>query len=739
MRKTALVLTSAALAWAGQLTGVAPAQIGPQTLDVTPESVTRAHGAEHTLTATVRQGLQTVEGANVDFEIESGPNDDDGGLTIPVDMTCTTGEDGTCTVSYTDDPADNPAPPDNVDTIRAWIDADGVDATIEADLAEGRNETTSPGAKQEPDDTDVVEVHWEDPQPGEPVLDAEPETGLNRPNDAHVLTATVTDVDGPVAGAKVAFQKTSGPGTLSATSCTTAADGTCQVTLTGDGSEGTATVRSWLDANDDDQPDEADLAEGRDEANSPGLQPEPDNTDVVQKTFQEERLILDVEPEQAINRPGTHDLDATVTNNFGEPEANQRVEFVVRSGPNQGQAMDCDTDAQGQCSVSYTSPPENRGTDTIFAWVDENGNGFSDEADNTEGRDEEQDPGAVDEPDNTDVVEKVWESIDLDVEPETGENDPETEHTLNAELKNLAGAPIEGEQISFEVESGPNRDLNGNPNTADRTCLTDAEGKCSVSYEGVDDTGTDTIRAWVDIDKDNAVPGEADTAEGPDEDAVPGDAEEPDGTDVVQKDWGRECPGQGGVQGNHQVGTPGDDRIEGTAGRDVQCGLGGDDELIGAGGNDIQLGGHGNDRLEGGAGDDQQDGDAGDDNLIGGPGDDSQFGGTGDDTAHGGVGNEFQRGGGGVDTLNGGAGDDTQRGGPLADTLRGGTGPDDQGGQIGDDLLRGGAEDDLVRGWGGDDELFGGPQNDRLVGGPGNDFCNGNAGNDQLTGCEQTA
>lgn len=84
------------------------------------------------------------------------------------------------------------------------------------------------------------------------------------------------------------------------------------------------------------------------------------------------------------------------------------------------------------------------------------------------------------------------------------------------------------------------------------------------------------------------------------------------------------------------------DRLVGTAGRDLLSGGKGNDVLIGKGGNDVLNGGTGNDRLDGGAGNDI---------LRGGSGRDTLVGGTGKDTLDGGTGKDILTGGKGVDTF----------------------------------------------------------------------------------------
>ncbi len=221
-------------------------------------------------------------------------------------------------------------------------------------------------------------------------------------------------------------------------------------------------------------------------------------------------------------------------------------------------------------------------------------------------------------------------------------------------------------------------------------------------------------------------------------------------------------------------------------------------EEVGTTGNDILNGGAGNDSLTGGAGNDSLRGGAGDDSLSGGSGDDTLQGGSGSDTALfevasssvtveiigstlslssddgtdliGGV--EFFQfsdtiltlaqmlelasedggggggdgggddggggggGGGGDDgggdagvVLTGSSGSDTLQGGSGDDSLYGGDGNDSLDGGDGDDVIFGGATEADLR-----DEIYGGAGNDSIDGGYGNDQIYGQAGNDTIAG-----
>ena len=216
-------------------------------------------GGSQTLEAQVSDpsgaGLSDVE---VDFEVTGGPGDRDGNTPQTPDMTCTTaGGDAhhpaTCTASYAE-----LLNQDGSDGVLAWIDADGQDITVEADLAEGENEnapgseegcapgTKGPGATPEPDGTDCRDERWL----GRVVtsVDVEPEASSGSVGSIVNLAATVRDQFGdpfgsiPGTSTTVSFELLAGsahdPGDGSDFSspdlgtCATGPDGGCSVPLT---------------------------------------------------------------------------------------------------------------------------------------------------------------------------------------------------------------------------------------------------------------------------------------------------------------------------------------------------------------------------------------------------------------------------------------------------------------------------------------------------------------------------
>ena len=88
------------------------------------------------------------------------------------------------------------------------------------------------------------------------------------------------------------------------------------------------------------------------------------------------------------------------------------------------------------------------------------------------------------------------------------------------------------------------------------------------------------------------------------------------------------------------TGTRGDDRLRGTAERDVICALAGDDFVNGRGGNDLICGSDSGDDIFGGRGDDRILGGGAVDDLRGGAGNDRLRGGAYDDYLYGGFGHD---------------------------------------------------------------------------------------------------
>ena len=140
---------------------------------------------------------------------------------------------------------------------------------------------------------------------------------------------------------------------------------------------------------------------------------------------------------------------------------------------------------------------------------------------------------------------------------------------------------------------------------------------------------------------------------------------------------------------------------------------------------DTVSGGRGDDLITTGDHDDDVRGDGGNDTLRGGEGADTLRGGRQSDEIEGGNGDDVLRGQRDADTLEGGSGDDNIKGGGGNDLLQG---------EAGNDFLKGGTRRDTLEGGTGDDLLTGNSFDDVLDGGAGNDILRGGGENDRLIG-----
>ena len=610
-------------------------------LDCSPEVGTTPAGQPHDVLCTARDRAgNTVAGVQIDVET-TGANDPDGAdsRTVP-DFTCTTNNEGSCTVRHGQPGGTGTTRGSGTTNYRAWIDFDKANGTDEADAAEGRDEAAegSAGATAEPDDTDLVTNTFAQTAVR---LDCTPETDVNATGTSHPVTCTARNSsDAPVSGIEVDVEASGAndpDGDHSPMTpdfdCVTNSEGSCTVThgptQTNDtNSAGTTTYRAWIDADDSDATVELDESETR--ANN-----DVDGTDVVEKRWQGTRL--DCGPETEENPRGTaHTITCTVRDNQGDTVPGATVDVEI-SGANNDDGNDdltspeltCTTGEAGTCTVTHGpgATTASVGTTTYRAWID------LDEADSTAEADAAEGQADADV-DNTDIIEKTWlqlTSATLELTPEEDQNEPGTEHLLTATVRDANGSPIVGAQITW-TETGEG-------DFVSTEIITDENGQAEAVTTS-NSPGNQRITA-------STTPC---TTEG-------GCA------DRAVKHWGpAECT---------IFGTNGADRLRGTSGNDVICGFGGNDTLTGSGGNDRLLGGSGNDSLSGGGGRDTLVGGSGHDRLQGNTGNDTLQGQGGRDTLAGGTANDKLYGGSGNDRLDGGRGRrDLCVGGPGRDPAR---------------------------------------------------------------------
>lgn len=607
-------------------------------------------------------------------------------------------------------------------------------------------------------------------------IDCEPETDTNPVDTSHTISCLVTDANGdPVADAQVDAEATgandpddSDSPTTPDFSCTTANDdpltpledetGTCSFTHGTDGGTGTTsqtgvtTYRVWIDADNNNGSVEADQAEGRDEKTNPGTTPEPDNTDVVEKTWVAEPATLTMTPDSDSAPVGAcNPYTITVRNADGGPvpgaiiDVEQRharstnstnndepdVGFCVpSSGPNPsdvdeskgdlnenpdnegtaGGETERSTDSNGQVTIGIDVTPtkgsDGTGQVTITAFYETTDN-------------DDPDSG---EPQDTST--KTWTAPNdnrIGCSPDTSTKQVDTNHTITCVVTAANGDPVAGETVTFTTS--------GVGTISKTSDVTDAQGRATTvatSSEPGTQTVTGTISDTASCQQgtcsdsvtvkwqaepppttecndgvDNDGDGKIDYPDDPGCTSPEDDSEDSEGGPVVTTG-----PCQGYNEGTTTdlpnggqviVGTDGDDILVGTDGDDIICGLGGDDIIDARGGDDTVVGNAGNDQIDGGSGKDSINGNQGDDVINGQGQNDVIKGSKGNDTIRGNAGNDTLRGGGGKDTLQGGKGDDILRGGGGNDTLKGFTGNDILNGGSGIDTCNPGPGRDKVR------------------------------------------
>jgi hypothetical protein len=563
-------------------------QPAPATLlNTEPETDTNARRTSHSVTATARDASgNTLQGVNVDAEITSGPNANIGGT--GADLGCTTGSNGTCTISYTDA---NSSTTSTTDQLCTWLDTDNDDTFSTAGAVEDGGSCDVEAANETDDSavsgtdtfgndaTDVVLKTWS--QPGAPtLLNVEIETDTNPRRTSHSVTATARDESGnTLQGVNVDAEITSGPntnigGTGADLGCTTGTNGTCTITYTDANSSTTSTTDqmcAWMDTDNDDTfstggavEDGGDCdVETRAETDESAVAGTDtfgnDATDMVEKTWSQtgEAFLLNVTPESDVNAPRSqHTLTATARNEDGVVVAGALVDFELIRGPNSnlgsGADLECTTGSDGRCSVSWTDSDSAAGArvDDACAWLDVD----SDDAFDSAG--EVVDGGACD-------VEIPRESEDSDVPGSDTFGNDATDLVQKTWSSNEPPAVCRGENAILGTANGETIEGTQGPDVI-----------CGLG-------GNDTLIGH-------------------------------GGNDLLI-----------GGSGNDSLrGRVGRDRLSGGAGRDFLGGRRGNDTLRGHRGNDLLLAGRGNDLLAGNRGNDRLDGGQGGDICRGGPGSD---------------------------------------------------------------------------------------------------------------------
>lgn len=492
------VLTLGALVM--PLVGVAQANHGTRTLEVTPELETYATGATAVLTAVLLNEDGSGEAPadatsgtiNIDFEVEGGTNDPDGGSTRQSpDLTCTVAiGSNTCTVSLTGNS-------ESSSNVVGWIDHDGFNSTDNSDPDEGRRSTDQ--SKDGFDDCDQAQDSPSDCGSNLFALDVAPQPGSGCalvPDDSE---PDCTDV------VRISFSNT----------------GAVPTTLDCDDRSGSQTQDTERETN-------------------------PSRTDVNDQSTERYRchvrdqfgsgvngVTVKGENENGVNDPDGVDGASYDTPDYGCSSTSR--------DPDRPPGFSADT---GICYISVEQLEGELGTAEICFWVGTAAEGASLCANEPTG--ENQQPDGTDTGnDLADQVEKTWELVDvftLDCNPETSTNPAGSDHTITCTATDPSSSrTVSGVTVDFEITGAGDPDDSDTPQTRDGRCTTGTDGACEFTHSSASEGETE-YRAWINDNdpepRDDGTDEDVDRTEGRDESAQPGEIAEPDGTDVVAKTWG---------------------------------------------------------------------------------------------------------------------------------------------------------------------------------------------------------
>ena len=585
-------------------------------LDCTPETDSNPVGTSHTITCTARNASDAlINGAQIDVEITGTNDPDNANSPTTPDLTCTTAGSGTCNIV---DATNNTTA--GLTTYRAWIDRDGSNATVEADATEGRDEATTPGAKAEVDDTDVVTKTWTGAPASVAMAPTSDTAGVGACNPFTILVSdsagqpvpnTLVDVEQvhqlatdnvannepavsfctPTSGTNPSavtagtgdrvespdnLGTAGGEATVRTNSSGLVTIGVAVAPANGASGAGNVAVTAFTETTDDDDP-------------SGATQATATKTWVIPTA----RTIA-CAPAQGSTPTGmNYNVTCTVRDQFGQTISGVPVVFSTAGPGTLAAPTTVSTNQFGQATVTATSLDPGVQTITGTLQMDLTG----------------AEPGEVDECDRpansptgatagvcSSSVTHTWTQAAVTsavLSPNEVTTRVGGQSTFTFQLRDANNVPVAGVPVTWT--------LSGLGSFVSRDAETNANGTATaVLTSGA--PGNATLVA--------SAPGCGSTC-----------------TEQSTQHWG--------PIGCTIFGTNGGDVLRGTDGPDTICGFGGNDRLIGREGNDIILGGGGNDTIRGKDGADSLKGGGGDDRISGGERGDLLYGGTGDDFLNG--------------------------------------------------------------------------------------------------------
>ena len=288
------------------------------------------------------------------------------------------------------------------------------------------------------------------------VIDLTPATDTNAVGTDHTVTATVTDNGSPIDGASIHFAVT-GEGTPTPASGNDVTDSNGEATFTfSNAAAGTNTITACVEVN-------VNQACGAGET-----------ADTAMKDWEVPVAdAIDLAPATAANAVGTtHDVTATVTDQFGEPFAGADLRFAVGAGGTPTPASgDRTSNASGKAVFSFSN--NTVATNTVTACVDANhDNSCAGEA-------------------LTDTATKNWQqrvAFAIEVTPADAVNHPGENHSVTVTVVDQFDDPVSAVQVHINVTGG------GNPSPSSLTANTNASGQVHFIFTNPD-VAVNTITA----------------------------------------------------------------------------------------------------------------------------------------------------------------------------------------------------------------------------------------------------
>ncbi|MGH2721514.1 MAG: Ig-like domain-containing protein, partial [Actinomycetota bacterium] len=512
---------------------------GTRTLDVSPEVQEPEVNTQVTLTAQLDLQADGATGPiHIDFEIYSGPNDDDGDSDTSPDTTCVVPVDSsTCSVSYYGTGGTG------TDRVRAWIDHDQGNSSESDDLEE-REEQDEAGVENEPDGTDVVEIAWKAGAiPTVSTLDCEPESAPQKPAAGSNAPQDFTCVAG-VAGVRIDGENLDGPndpdnGNAGPAdyndACTTDGGGSCVVRIVPiEGEDGTAQLCFWADypvPNDVYDPAGVNSDNGGGCDNESLGATDADTTDVVVARWLAIQS-LELSPGSGTAPTGTLAAPVTATLHISgsDPTAVPGVPVLFTVSGANDVVDGATTAADGTATFTYTGI--RTGSDTITAFADLNENASRDSFEPQATATRTWTPGVV---------------TQLNCSPETSSRPVSpagaSEHTVTCVVLDGLGNPVE-DPTAIDVEfNGPNDPddgaVFGDVDVSPNFCTTAAgTGTCSGTISATEtQAGTTVACFWVDGNNDVVFAPAGGPVDGGECGIEAPDGAETNATDVVLLAW----------------------------------------------------------------------------------------------------------------------------------------------------------------------------------------------------------